>query len=76
MLVSPDVRVLVDESESDDDFDAMAKILITDFTCEISDKDDEPNTVKFTWRYADNTPQLLLTQSPGIFNEIYNAVFS
>ena len=76
MLVSPDVRVLVDDGENDDDFGAMAKILITDFTCEISDKDDEPNAVKFTWRYVDNTPQLLLPQSQGIFNEIYNAVFS
>lgn len=54
----------------------LAPVLITESTCEISDSDDKTNTVKFTWRFADNRPILRLPASPGIFTEPYNLIFS
>lgn len=52
------------------------QVLITDMSCEISDADDKPNTVKFTWRYADNRPIVRLVASPGIFNDKFQPPFS
>lgn len=54
----------------------FAEVLITDCTCEISDSDENPNTAKFTWRYADNRPIVRLSASPGIFTSPYNPVYS
>ncbi|MDE7413243.1 MAG: hypothetical protein K2N05_05570 [Muribaculaceae bacterium] len=51
-------------------------ILITDSTCEVHNATDKLNTVKFTWRYADNRPVVRLSASPGIFTSPYNPVFS
>lgn len=77
MLTSPKVKIQWGEdSETDEDFDAMTEILITDFTCEIADKDTELNKVKFTWQFADSIPKVALTKTPGIFNDKFNPVFS
>lgn len=78
MLTSPSVRVPFGESTYlyDTDFDALMPILITDFTSEFSDTDDKPNTVKFTWRFAENRPFVKLYESPGIFNDKFNPTFS
>lgn len=54
----------------------MAFVLITDSTCEVQNGDDKLNSVKFTWRYADNRPYVRLSASPGIFTSPYNLVFS
>ena len=54
----------------------LAPILITDSTCEVHNSDDKLNSVKFTWRYADNHPCVRLSASPGIFTSPYNIVFS
>lgn len=40
----------------ENDFDAMLKILITDYTCEFSDTDEKLNKVKFTWRHSASRP--------------------
>lgn len=45
-------------------------------TSEFSDTDDKPNKVKFTWCYAENRPFINLHESPGIFNDKFNPVFS
>ena len=58
------------------DFDALATILIADFTSEISDTDEKLNSVKFTWRFAENRPKIAAPQSPGIFNDKFNPTFS
>lgn len=58
------------------DFYAMAQIMITDFTCELSDTDEKPNSVKFTWRFTENRPKVNIKSSPGIFDEHFNPVYS
>ena len=54
----------------------LAPILIIDCNCEIQDGDEKRNTVKFTWRHADNRPIVPLSASPGIFTSPYNIVYS
>jgi len=51
-------------------------VLITDCSCEVQDGDEKLNSVKFTWRYADNRPIVRLSASPGIFTSPYDPVFS
>ena len=53
----------------------VKEILITDQDCSISDL-DEPQSVKFTWRYADNRPGIILADPARIFTSEYNKVFS
>ena len=57
----------------------MQKILITDFTCEISDADGELNSVKFTFQFADRRTYLqtdyLNIDSERIFTEPYGPAF-
>ncbi len=70
MLTSPVVRIPwgTDSNLAETDFDAMLPILITDFTSELSDTDDKPNSVKFTWRFKDTRPKFNARYSPGIFD--------
>ncbi len=76
LLTSYDVfRVECDPTTPEDPY-VFAQILITDSTCEVQDGDDKLNSVKFTWRYADNRPVVHLSASPGIFTSPYNIVFS
>ncbi len=78
MLTSPSVRIPFgqDCSKYDTDFDALRPILITDYTCEFSDTDEKLNKVKFTWRFADNTPSVDMPTTPSIFNQNFNPTFS
>lgn len=76
LLTSYDVfRVESDPTTPEDPY-VFAQILITDSTCEVQDGDDKLNSVKFTWRYADNRPVVHMSASPGIFTSPYNIVFS
>lgn len=52
------------------------RVLITDADCVTSDNDDKPNTVKFTWRYADNRPMAHFTASPSTFSETFDLTHS
>lgn len=54
----------------------LQHILITDMTCEISDSDEKPNTVKFTWRYTDNRPIVRFSASRGIFKSPFDYRYS
>lgn len=78
MLTSPSVRIPygLDVALYDTDFDALIPILITDFTSELSDTNEKLNSVKFTWRFAENRPKVAVPESPGIFNDKYNPTFS
>lgn len=78
MLTAPSVRVPFGNSVMfyETDFDALLPILITDFTSEFSDTDDKLNKVKFTWRFSENRPFVKLYESPGIFNDKFNPVFT
>lgn len=50
----------------------LQHILITDMNCEISDSDEKPNTVKFTWRYTDNRAIVRFSASRGIFTSPFD----
>ena len=54
----------------------LAPVLITDSDFEVSDTDEKPNSVKLTWRYADNRPAVALGASPGIFRSPFNLPYS
>lgn len=78
MLTSPSVRVPFGGYNSiyEMDFDALISILITEFASELSDTDEKPNKVKFTWRYAENNIKIRTPRTPGIFNDKFNPTFS
>jgi len=78
MFTSPTVRIPfgIYAVQYETDFDALTTILITDFTSEISYTDEKPNSVKFTWRYAENRPKVKIPTSPGIFNDKFQPPFS
>lgn len=58
----------------------MPIVLITDFTCEIHDRDGELNTVKFTYQYQDRRTYLptdyLSVDHDRIFTEPYNPTYN
>jgi hypothetical protein len=54
----------------------LASVLITDMTCEMQDGDEKPNSLKFTWRYANDRPIVNLTASKGIFTNPFDLRFS
>lgn len=58
----------------------MPIILITDFTCEIHDRDGELNTVKFTYQYQDRRTYLptdyLSVDHDRIFTDPYNPTYN
>ena len=78
MFTSPTVRIPfgIYAVQYETDFDALTTILITDFTSEISDTNEKPNSVKFTWRFAENRPKVNIPTSPGIFNDKFQPPFS
>ncbi len=78
MFTSPTVRIPygIYSALYDNDFDVLSTILITDFTSELSDTDEKPNSVKFTWRFADNRPKVNIPTSPGIFNDKFQPPFT
>ena len=75
LLTSYEVRRMVANAVDDTEPWMLEEVLITDSDCEISDS-DEPNTVKFTWRYADNRPEVRLSISKGIFSNSFDNVYS
>ena len=76
LFSADDVRVTYESQPDDADFDALRPILITDFTCELADLPEKPNTVKFTWRYGTNRVTLANPVTDNIFTEPYNFTFS
>lgn len=76
MFTSHSVKRPDEDNGVDLSFDSLNQILITDFTCEISDSNSDVNTVKFTWQFENNSPKLKLQQSSGIFNNQYNFIYS
>lgn len=78
MFTSPMVRIPfgIYAVQYETDFDALTTILIIDSTSEISDTDEKPNSVKFTWRFAENRPEVNIPTSPGIFNDKFQPPFS
>lgn len=54
----------------------MPQILITDFTCEIHDRDGELNSVKFTVKSSDRWPlNFVVRCNENIFTSEYNSSF-
>lgn len=77
MVTSEDVRLPQSDNYAYiDSVENMDNILITDFTAEFSDTDEKPNTVKFTYRFADRSIKCDVPSSPGIFNHNFNPTFS
>ena len=75
MFCSDDVRTPYESAPDDGDFDALRPVLITDSTSEIADEPEKPNTVKFTWRYAENRIAQRNPLGIGIFTEPYDYTF-
>ena len=75
MFCSDDVRTPYESAPDDGDFDALRPVLITDSTSEIADEPEKPNTVKFTWRYAENRIAQRNLLGLGIFTEPYDYTF-
>lgn len=75
MFCSDDVRTPYESAPDDGDFDALRPVLITDSTSEIADDPEKPNTVKFTWRYAENRIAQRNPLGVGIFTEPYDYIF-
>lgn len=75
LFSADDVRVTYESQPDDADFDALRLILIADFTCELADLPEKPNSVKFTWRYATNRPTLTNPVTDDIFTNAYNFTF-
>ena len=73
-----DMRMAFNHGDApyDTDFDALYPILITDLTSELSQLGNNPNTVKFIWRWADKRPRILATEPPGIFSAPFNRDFN
>ncbi len=74
-LASHEVFHYEHDPSSDDEEWVILPVLITDSTCEITNDDDKLNKVKFTWRYADERPVVLLQASRGIFTAPFNPYF-
>ncbi len=54
----------------------MPQVLITDFTCEIHDRDGELNSVKFTVKSSDRWPlNFVVRCNENIFTSEYNSSF-
>lgn len=76
MLTSTSVKTQVDECPlSYNDFDDRPSILITDYTCELANKPDELNSVKFTWQLSDSTVRLRV-KTQLVFNKVFNPTYS
>lgn len=77
MLTSNDVRIPYGKgAKYENDFYAMKPIMITDFTSEITDGDEKLNSVKFTWRFVHNLPSINMPDTPDIFNDKFNPIYS
>ena len=75
-IASYEVFRLVPNDCDDTEPALMQHVIITDSTCEVSDGDEKPPVVKFTWRYADNRPLVHLSASLGIFTSPFNPTFA
>ncbi len=76
MFTSHMVLHVVPTYNYDDETYVSSEILLTDADCETSDSDDKPNTVKFTWRFADNKPFAHLTTPVGNFTSPFNISYN
>ncbi len=70
LFTSHEVRIVDDKTK------AWNQINITDSECEIHNGNDEMNTVKFTWRFVNNRPMLLVPNINNIFTSPYNPAFT
>lgn len=78
LFASPCVRVSLKRNDLSRGFDftALPQVLITESTCETSDGNEKPNSVKFTWRYADRLLRSHHAEENGPFSEPFNTIFS
>ena len=86
LFYSHDVRMATKRTDFEDDGGQnynpqyMPIVLITDFTCEIHDRDGELNSVKFTFQYSDRRPLLptdyLSVDHERIFTEPFNPTYN
>lgn len=73
-LFSPLVKMFDSDADS---INEMKEVLITEFTCEISNSNTELNKVKFTWKYADVYPRINSTKrkTEGSFSQQFEFQF-
>ena len=86
LFYSHDVRLATKRTDFEEEYSQnynpqyMPIVLITDFTCEIHDRDGELNSVKFTYQYSDRRPLLptdyLSVDHERIFTEPFNPSYN
>lgn len=76
LFTSYDVFRIEPNDCDDSDPLILTPVMITDITCEVSDSDEKPNTVKFTWRFCDNRPIVRFSATRGIFTAQYDLRYS
>jgi hypothetical protein len=69
MLSSYEVRHSPSAADYADALDTLPRVLITDMTAEVQNGDSELNTLKFTYRYEDERPLLILSENSDIFTD-------
>lgn len=75
LIASTDVRLPVASASGEQDFEAMHPIVITDFTADFANDDENLNTLKLTWQFQSMRPTLIPDQSGGVFDHNYNPAF-
>ena len=76
MLTSDTVKTSLDNQPlSYSLFDDVPLIIISDYSCELSDSVSELNKVKFTWQYADSAGRLATTPD-NVFDNTFDPVYS
>ena len=77
MLHSHDVyHSPVGSAEAEDEIGCQSSILITDMTSEYQNGDSQLNTLKFTYRYADERPVIYFDEDPSVFDEPFTDPFA
>jgi hypothetical protein len=72
MLSSYEVRHSPSAADYADALDTLPRVLITDMTAEVHNGDSELNTLKFTYRYEDERPLLILSDNSDIFTDQFS----
>jgi hypothetical protein len=77
LIASPFVGYISTWSDVEDDIvTELPEILITDFTSEPQPDDDELNTLKLSWQFADSRRHAVIPIQDRIFNNSYTNQFS
>ena len=75
LLSSRSARIVTDP-RGPKTFDTLPQVLFTESSCEFSNSNEQLNSASFTFRFADTYPRIEEINRAGIFNNVYNSIFS